>query len=87
MRSSKFVAAALVLAATAASGKPVNDSSKLAPDNPFARESTLPYQLPPFDKIKDADFSPALLAGMAEQRKEIDAIAKNSAAPPRCSAT
>ena len=54
---------------------------QLAPDNPFARESTLPYQLPPFDKIKDEHFEPALLAGMAEQRKEIDAIAKNPAAP------
>jgi hypothetical protein len=43
MRSSKFVAAALVLAATAASGKSVNDTTaQLAPDNPFARASTLP---------------------------------------------
>jgi peptidyl-dipeptidase Dcp len=82
MRSSKFVAAALVLAATAASGKSVNDTTaQLAPDNPFARASTLPYRLPPFDKIKDEHFKPALLAGMAAQRKEIDAIAKNPAAP------
>ena len=77
----KSLAAALVLAAATASGKPVNDSTALAPDNPFARESTLPYRLPPFDKIKDEHFKPALLAGMAEQRKEIDAIANNPAAP------
>jgi hypothetical protein len=45
MRSSNVPAAALVLAATAASGKSVNDSNaQLAPDNPFARESTLPYR-------------------------------------------
>ena len=82
MQSSKFLAAALVLAATAASGKSVNDANtQLAPDNPFARESTLPYRLPPFDNIKDEHFKPALLAGMAAQRKEIDAIAKNPAAP------
>ncbi len=78
---SKFLAAALVLAATAASGKPVNDTNQLPSDNPFARESTLPYRLPPFDKIKDEHFKPGLLAGMAAQRKEIDAIAKSSAAP------
>src|SRR5688572_14480628 len=81
MRSTKLLAAALVLAATAASGKPVNESSQLPAENPFARASTLPYRMPPLDKIKDEHFKPALLAGMAEQRKEIDAIAKNSAAP------
>ena len=54
-----------------------SDASTLPADNPFARESTLPYQLPPFDKIKDEHFAPALDAGMAEQRKEIDAIAQN----------
>ncbi len=81
MRSTKVFAAALVLAAAAASGKTVNESSQLPAENPFARESTLPYRLPPLDKIKDEHFKPALLAGMAEQRKEIDAIAKNSAAP------
>jgi len=81
MQSSKFLAAALLLAAATASGKPVNDSNQLAPENPFTHESTLPYRLPPLDKIKDEHFKPALLAGMAGQRKEIDAIAKNSAAP------
>jgi peptidyl-dipeptidase Dcp len=81
MRSTQVFAAALVLAAAAASGKTVNESSQLSAENPFARESTLPYRLPPLDKIKDEHFKPALLAGMAEQRTEIDAIAKNSAAP------
>ena len=81
MRLTQVFAAALVLAAAAASGKNVNESSQLPAENPFARESTLPYRLPPLDKIKDEHFKPALLAGMAEQRKEIDAIAKNSAAP------
>ena len=49
--------------------------------NPFFQPSVLPYQLPPFDKIKDSDFRAAYEAGMAEQRKEIDAIA-HDAAPP-----
>ena len=49
--------------------------------NPFAAPSTLPYQLPPFDKIHDDDFAPAFAAGMAEERREIDAIAANPDKP------
>jgi peptidyl-dipeptidase Dcp len=41
----------------------------------------LPFHLPPFDQIRDADFAPAFEAGMAEQRKEIDAIAHDAASP------
>ncbi|MGH8208239.1 MAG: M3 family metallopeptidase [Steroidobacteraceae bacterium] len=44
-------------------------------DNPFRRPSTLPYRLPPFDKIKDSDYVPAFEAGMREQRQEVAAIA------------
>ncbi|WP_213602554.1 M3 family metallopeptidase [Pseudoxanthomonas japonensis] len=49
--------------------------------NPFFAESPLPLHYPQFDKIKDSDFAPAFDAGMAEQLKEIDAIANNTAAP------
>ncbi len=56
-------------------------AQKLTAANPFARPSTLPYHLPPFDRIKDADFRPAFEAGMAEQRKEIEAIDRNTAEP------
>ncbi len=47
-------------------------------ENPFLKASILPYQMPPFDKIKDADFQPAFEAGMAEQRKEVDAISRST---------
>jgi peptidyl-dipeptidase Dcp len=49
--------------------------------NPFARASTLPYQAPPFDKIKDSDFQPAIEEGMKRQLSEVELIA-NSAEPP-----
>ena len=49
--------------------------------NPFSEKSTLPYELPPFDAIKDADFEPAFDAGMQEQRSEIVAIAGNPEPP------
>lgn len=50
-------------------------------ENPFATPSTLPLQAPPFDKIKDSDYLPAFIQGMQEQRKEMDIIANNPAAP------
>ena len=56
-------------------------TASFGPDNPFYAASTLPYQAPPFDKIKDTDFEPALEAGMAEQLKEVEAIANNPAPP------
>ncbi len=55
--------------------------SNFGPSNPFYAASTLPFQAPPFDKIKDSDYQPAIDAGMAEQRKEIQAIADNPAPP------
>ena len=51
------------------------------PSNPFYAASTLPFQAPPFDKIHDSDYQPAIEAGMAQQRAEIEAIANNPAAP------
>ncbi|MEE7567303.1 M3 family metallopeptidase, partial [Xanthomonas sp. Kuri4-3] len=49
--------------------------------NPFFAESPLPLHYPQFDKIRDADFAPAFDAGMAEQLKEVQAIADNPAQP------
>jgi peptidyl-dipeptidase Dcp len=51
------------------------------PTNPFYAPSTLPYQAPPFDQIKDSDYQPAIEAGMEEQRREVRAIADNPAPP------
>ena len=51
------------------------------PNNPFYAPSTLPFHAPPFDKIKDSDYQPAIEAGMAEQRQEVRAIADNPAPP------
>ncbi|HEY0945955.1 MAG TPA: M3 family metallopeptidase [Opitutaceae bacterium] len=52
-----------------------------SPANPLLTESALPYQLPPFDRIKDEHFTPAFEFAMAEHLKEVDAIAANPAAP------
>ena len=49
--------------------------------NPFAQPSTLPYQAPPFDRIGDTDYQPAIEAGQASALAEVKAIAENPAAP------
>ena len=64
--------------------KPSAKSSPSSPavgDNPFLVESTLPYHAPPFDKIKDEHFVPAIEAGMREELKEVDVIAASSEKP------
>ncbi|HEX8924440.1 MAG TPA: dipeptidyl carboxypeptidase II, partial [Terriglobales bacterium] len=85
MRRSVLVAFAIAVLACNIHAMNPSGSDKqmqnLSADNPFAQQSTLPYHLPPFDRIKDADFRPAFEAGMAEQREEITAIDKNQAAP------
>ncbi|MFI4982492.1 MAG: M3 family metallopeptidase, partial [Nevskiales bacterium] len=55
-------------------------AAKPAP-SPFAADSTLPYSLPPFDKIQESDYRPAFEEGMTAQRKEVDAIAHSAEAP------
>ena len=55
--------------------------TNFGPSNPFYAPSTLPFQAPPFDKIKDSDYQPAIEAGMAQQREEMRTIADNSAPP------
>ena len=57
----------------------IPDPSILDATNPFAAPSTLPFQAPPFDKIEDTHYLPAIEAGMLQQRIEIDAIANASA--------
>ncbi|MGA7565488.1 MAG: peptidyl-dipeptidase Dcp [Terriglobales bacterium] len=56
-------------------------AADFGPSNPFYAASTLPFQAPPFDKIKDQDYQPAIEAGMAQQQAEIQAIADNPASP------
>jgi len=52
-----------------------------ARENPFFSKSTLPLEAPPFDKITDADYGPALEEGMKQQLAEMDAIANSQEAP------
>jgi peptidyl-dipeptidase Dcp len=49
--------------------------------NPFSQPSTLPFQAPPFDRIKDSDYLPAIMAGIAEKQQEVARIADDTQPP------
>src|SRR2546430_4996367 len=50
-------------------------------DNPLLTESSLPYHIPPFDKIKDEHFEPAIQAGMPQGLEEVEGVANDSEKP------
>ena len=52
-----------------------------APLRQVAKQSTLPFLAPDFASIKDKDYLPAMLAGMAQQKAEVLAIANQKANP------
>jgi peptidyl-dipeptidase Dcp len=74
-----FVAGAIMMSSSVVSAQSADAGFGAA--NPFYTPSALPFHAPPFDKIKDSDYQPAIEAGMAEQLKEMRAIADNPAAP------
>ena len=63
----------------AASGTPLPVPS--APMNPLFEASTLLYQAPPFDRIHDADYQPAIEEGMEQHLAEVAKIASQADAP------
>jgi peptidyl-dipeptidase Dcp len=56
-------------------------TNTLSPSNPFYSASTLLYQAPPFDRITDADFQPALEEGMRQDLADMEAIANRADEP------
>jgi peptidyl-dipeptidase Dcp len=52
-----------------------------AESNPFFTASTLQYEAPPFDKIKDSDYKPAIEEGMKRELAEYQQVADNPDAP------
>jgi peptidyl-dipeptidase Dcp len=79
MRRRTFIAASGALGATAALPLPALAAEAA---NPLLQPWTGPHGgVPAFDKVKVADFAPALEAAMAEELKEIDAITRKRSAP------
>lgn len=50
-------------------------------ENPFRNRSPLPFEAPPFDRIRIQDFRPSFDEAMAAQQTEIQAIADQTAQP------
>ena len=52
-----------------------------AADNPLLKEWKTPFQVPPFQEIQADHFLPAFKVAIAENRKEVEAVANNPEAP------
>jgi peptidyl-dipeptidase Dcp len=52
-----------------------------APDNPFFKPYGTPFNVPPFDLIKNEHFLPAIEEGIRREQAEVDAIVGNPAPP------
>jgi peptidyl-dipeptidase Dcp len=71
----------VIAAGTIAINPALAAATDFGTSNPFYAPSSLPFHAPPFDKIKDEDFQPAIEAGIAQEQAEIEAIANNPDAP------
>ncbi len=56
-------------------------SQAAAQNNPFFEEWKTPFGVPPFERIKEEHFVPAIKEGIAQQRREIDEIANSKKKP------
>ena len=81
--STLLLAAPFLIPPLSAADKPadVTKQPSAMTKNPLLTESTLPYHSPPFDQIKDEHYEPAYAQGMAEELKEVEAIAANKEKP------
>ncbi len=73
--------AASALAAGSAPAPAAPSPSGADADNPLLSPSPLPFQYPPFDKIKTEHYAPAYETAMAQQLQEAATIANNPAKP------
>src|ERR1051325_1788126 len=69
--------------ALAACSQPSSTGKSMASPggNPFYTASPLQYQAPPFDRIHEADYQPAIEEGMKQNLSEIGKIAEQDSAP------
>ncbi len=57
-----------------------NDTN-MSTNNPFFDDYTTPYEVPPFDLIKNEHYKPAFEQGIKEHQEEINQIVSNAEAP------
>ncbi|WP_277632547.1 M3 family metallopeptidase [Avrilella dinanensis] len=59
----------------------VSCDNKKKQSNPLLAEWNTPYQMPPFDQIKNEHYQPAIKEAIEKQQEEIKAIAENADTP------
>lgn len=72
MKTCLYAAAIAISAATV-----TGCSNDAMHTNPFLTSYDTPYEIPPFDKISYDDYLPALDAGIAQKKEQIEAIVSN----------
>lgn len=72
MKTCLYAAAIAISAATV-----TGCSNDAMHTNPFLTAYDTPYEIPPFDKISYDDYLPALDAGIAQKKEQIEAIVSN----------
>jgi peptidyl-dipeptidase Dcp len=77
-RIATFTVLLAVFGGVAASQQPAAPAGDA---NPLLKPWTTPFGVPPFGDIKPEHFLPAIKAGIAQQRQEIEAIANNTQPP------
>lgn len=76
-----LAAAALLVGCSTQDTPTENTTMDTLADNPLLQPSTLPFQAPHFDRIKDEHFRPAIIEGMRRHLEEVKAIATSTEAP------
>ena len=71
------VSVVMAAGALAVAGAVGQTKGEFGAGNPFYAKSGLPFEAPPYDKIKDADYEPAMIAGIEQEAAEMRAIANN----------
>lgn len=61
--------------------KKENTAMTSGQENPLLAEWNTPFEVPPFDKIKNSDFKPAILEGIKDHQKDIQAIVDSKEQP------
>lgn len=74
-----WICLSFLLLVFAACGRKAGETA--AADNPFFSEFATPFGVPPFDEIGPVHFPPAFEKGMADQKKEIEAITAEPGSP------
>ena len=69
-----------VITLASCTSKPEQKTEVVSP-NPFLSEYTTPFQVPPFDQIKNEHYMPAFEAGIKEQQTEVESIVNNAETP------